>query len=161
MAEIIESTTEKKTISDSRPLKNAIILGVILGLAYYSLTIFINNLIIGQIFCHGSNEANICQKSMVISGDVSTILIATAGIVAMLRLYMVRPLIVCLATAVSLWGLSNWLNGVAVVESLFWSILLYSISYVLFSWIVRFMKVAPVIILVAIIVVIVRLAASL
>lgn len=161
MAQIIETDIEPQIAGVSKSLLQSAIIGLILGVVYFGLTALIDQIIIGQIFCKGNTDSILCSRSLVISGDIATILVATLGIGLMLRLYMARPLIVSLATAVSLWGLSKWTDGLGWFEILAWSSLLYIVSYLLFSWIVRYMKVVPVFVVVALIVIVTRVSASL
>ena len=58
----------------------------------------------------------------------------------MIKLRMVQPLIVSVATASVLWGLAEWTNGLALWEVILWNVATYMTAYLLFCWIVRYDK---------------------
>lgn len=145
MAKIIENDIELQSTTLTYSLWRVIIVGLVLGLIYCGLIALLNSFI---------NSISIC-------GDVSTIVIATLGIIIMVRLNMAQPLIIAVATSTSLWGLANWTNGLGIFEVIIWSMFLYSLSYTLFSWIARFTKVVPVLLSIAIIITILRVIVTL
>lgn len=161
MAQIIGTDIEPKVADVSKSLWQSAVIGLFLGIIYCGLVVLINQLIIGQLFCKTNTDSILCSRSLIISGDIASILVATLGVGLMLRFYLPRPLIISLAAAVSLWGLSGWTNGLNWWEILGWSILLYTVSYVLYSWIVRYMKIIPVLIIATVVVVIIRITAGL
>lgn len=145
VAKIISSDIDSQPVSKSDPVWQIIVVGVILGVLYWWLTAFLSKFI------------NLTS----IAGDISTILVATIGIIIMLNLQMARPLLVALASAISLWGLSKLTSGLGWFEMIFWSALVYGLSYLLYSWLIRYKRIVPVIIAVVIIVIIVRIAITL
>lgn len=145
MAKIIESNIESRTVNSYYSIWQIVLIGVVLGFLFWGLTSLIGRF---------TNSANI-------PGDVATILVAATGIIIMVRLFMVRPLIITIATAASLWGLAQWSNGLSWWEIIAWDILLYGLSYTLFSWISRYSRIVPVMVVVISIVVILRIATTL
>ena len=74
---------------------------------------------------------------------------------------MPQTLIINLAAAATLWGLAEWTNGLGWLEVVIWSVMLYGLAYVVFSWVARFTKATPVVISVIIIIIAARTAAAL
>ena len=115
--------------------------GVILGILYWCLTVAMSRY----------------TSSINIAGDISSILIATLGIVVMLNLHMTRPLLVAVASMFSLWGLAQMTDSLMWFEIIIWNALLYGLAYTLFSWIARYKQTVPVLIAITAIVVILRI----
>jgi hypothetical protein len=131
-----------------------------MGILYWVITFLVGRFIIDPMFCGSTVNATACSNSVVLSGNIASILIATTGLLVLVGLKVLRPLIVVVATAIVLWGLSGWTKELAWGEIALWSALLYSLSYVLFSWISRYNKSVPVLIIVALTVVIARFVLS-
>ena len=142
MAKIIESDALPQTISSSYSWWQNASLGIFLGVIYWGLVLLIGNYV----------------SSKDISSNIATIITATMGIVFMLRLQMAQPLIINVASALSLWGLLSWLSGLNAIETVGWMLLLYGLCYVLFSWLARIVRVTPLIIMVIIAVIAIRVA---
>lgn len=142
MAKVVESSVQSRTISVANPVWLTALIGFVMGLLFWLLTMYIGRF----------------TGSTTIPGDVATILVATVATVVMVRLNMIRPLLVTLAVAISLWGLAGWIRGMVWFEAIGWSIGLYLLGYVLFSWLVRYAKVVPVVVAVVTVVLTVRLS---
>jgi Na+-driven multidrug efflux pump len=141
VAKIIDSDIDSQSVSKSDPIWQIVLVGIILGVLYWWLTAFLLNFV----------------NLIGVAGDIATILVATIGIVIMLNLRMTRPLLVALASAISLWGLAKLTDGLNWFEIIIWSVLVYSLSYLLFSWLNRYKRVVPVLVVAIIIVVIIRI----
>jgi len=142
MARVIKWDTESQTTSTSYSFWRVALFGALLGAIYWALTVLIGRFI----------------SSISISGNIASILVATLGIILMLRFRMAQPLIVAVAAGVSLWGLSQWTDGLGWIEIIVWSSLLYGLAYTLFSWIARYARVVPVLIAIILIIIILRIA---
>lgn len=145
MAKVVSSEIDSHPISNFNQSWQIILVGVILGLLYFVLTLYISRFV-------GLNS---------VAGDISTIIVATIGTIIMLKLGMARPLLVAVAAAVSLWGLSKLTYGLGWVEILAWSMIIYGLTYFLFSWLTRYKNTIPLLIIVIAIVVIIRITVSL
>ena len=145
MAKIIDSDIESRTINNSYSTWKNTLVGVTAGVVFWCSTVLVGRL---------SNSATI-------PGDVATILAATVGIILMVFFHMTRPLLVVSASAVSLWGLTQLTSGLAWLEVIIWTILLYGLAYALFSWVSRYTRIVPVLIVIIAIIVVVRIVATL
>jgi len=146
MAKVIDSDTGLKTVSASYSPVRVALTGIVLGIVYYFLTVLLNKYFI---------------KSVTVSGDVATILVATLGIMVMLRLRMAQPLIIAIASGAALWGLSQWTGGLSWGEVIAWNVILYGLAYILFAWIARYSRALPVLIAIVIVIIIVRIVSTL
>jgi hypothetical protein len=161
MAKIIATNTESQAVRSSYSWWKVALIGVILGVIYYYLTLVLNHYVISPVACRSVLNASACLNSDGMSGDMATILVAAIGIVIMLCFHMTRPLIVAVASGVALWGLARWTDGLSWVEIIAWSALLYGLAYSLFSWLARYVKIVPVLIAMTVIVITMRVIVTL
>jgi hypothetical protein len=145
VAKIIETSTQRQIAVPVGSLWQSVILGVLVGLLFWVLSAAIKG------WVNAENTA----------GDIATVLVATVGTMMMVKLSMVRPLVVAVAAAISLWGLVSWTSGLGWVEIMVWDVILYTLAYVLFSWLVRNKQFTPIAFAIAIVVVTIRIIASL
>lgn len=141
MAEIIDSNVESLLVNRPSSVWKIALIGLTLGILYWCLTALIMNFI----------------KSIDIAGNIVTILVGLIGIVVMLKMFIARPLLVALASAVALWGLASMTDGLVWYEIIVWSALLYGLSYTVFSWIASYKKTVPAVVAVIVVVAIIRL----
>lgn len=161
MVKLIQSDDEPQLISSTYPLFKIIAISIGLGLIYYFLTVIIQKYIITPIFCDSVSSVLTCQNSLGISGDISMIIVAIVGVAIMVISHMAQPLIIGVAAAATLWGLALWTDGLSVIEIIGWSILCYVLSYILFSWINRYNRTVPVLIIILVIITAARIAINL
>ena len=141
MAKIIDSNVESLPVNKPNSVWRVALIGITFGVLYWCLTALILNI----------------AKSIDIAGNIATILVATVGIVVMLNMFIARPLLVALASAVALWGLALMTDGLVWYEIIIWSALLYGLSYTVFSWIASYKKTVPAVVAVIVVVAIIRL----
>jgi ABC-type uncharacterized transport system fused permease/ATPase subunit len=138
-----------------------ILLGVIVGAITWLLTLLIDRFVISAIFCNAQQVAGICGNSTVVAGNVALVLTAIGGLLGLVRLGVYRPLLIVIAASIVLWGLSGWLVGLQWYETLAWTVLLYTVIYAAFSWLVRPRLFLTAIILVLIVVLAARILPAL
>lgn len=145
IAKIIDSDIESLPVNKLYPVWRIALVGMILGVLYWCFTALMLRY----------------TDSISVAGNIATILVATLGTIILLNLHMARPLLIVLASAVSLWGLEQLTNGLGWVEIIAWSALLYGLSYTLFSWLTRYKRILPVLIATIVIVAILRITITL
>ena len=156
MASVMEEIDNRASESARYSVLVIGIVGALLGLLFFGLSVVLDKFMIEPIFCKA--DVSNCMSAISISGDISTIIVATIGILAMIGLKMARPLIVSLSSALSLWGLATMTSNMGWAEAAFWAVLLYTITYILFSWIARYLLLKPVLVAMLVIVIMARLA---
>jgi apolipoprotein N-acyltransferase len=72
-----------------------------------------------------------------VAGNIMTVVVAILGVFALIRTLQPRPIIIAVASAVVLWGLGQYLNGLVWYEAILWSVLLYAVTYILFGLVAR------------------------
>ena len=145
MAKLIKDDSEPRIINPAFSLWRIGLVGIILGICYWGLVAFLT----------------IYISSIDSSSGIATIVVATIGVIVMLRLRMAQPMIIAIATSLTLWGLALWTEGLAWGEIIAWSVLLYALAFILYSWIAHFNKVIPVIISMIIIITVIRISVAL
>lgn len=156
MAQVITDESQLLTVNSSFSWWQIALIGGSIGLLYWLLTILVGNYIIDPIFCRSAVNAAACSNSVDLSGNITSILVGVIGLGLLVRLRAMRPLVVVLATAILLWGLASWINGLGWAEIAAWSGLLFGLAYVLFSWISRYNRSAPVLVSIVILLVVAR-----
>jgi hypothetical protein len=131
------------------------LLGLGLGAGFWLLTQIIRQVILVPLLC-GDPTTSACIGASDTSGAIAMVVVAIIGVLGLVRLSVYRPLIIVVATAISLWGLSGWVAGLAWYEGLAAAVILYAISYIAFSWLVRPRAFAPAMIIVVVVVVLAR-----
>lgn len=112
------------------------LLGAGLGLLSWLLTLLIRQIVFVPLFC-GDPANGACVDATGGAGVVALIITGVVGLLGLVRLAIYRPLVVAIATAVSLWSLGSWITDMFWLEAAAWSVILYALCYVLFTWLVR------------------------
>jgi hypothetical protein len=113
---------------------------------------------LGPVMC--GSGLNSCSGAIDMAGAIATVLGGVVGLLGLVRLSVYRPLLIVLAAAACLWGLSSWVGNLAWFEALSWSVLLYGFAYTAFAWLVRPRPFVPVVIIVIVVVFLARLFAA-
>lgn len=138
MAKVSASVKKPSTVVESSVQAGVIvaIIGAFVGLIAYFLGLLFEKYVLLNLFCD-TDPAAMCSNLAATSGSIAAIITGVGGVVALARLGIYRPLLVGLAALISLWGLYSWtadLNaGVAIVSS----VVLYTLTYLAFSWLAR------------------------
>lgn len=146
MAKIINtSISSDNVVISNDALWQPAALGAFLGSLYWLIATVIDPL----------------TKSATIPSDVATIIVATTGIAVMVHYRMAQPLIIASSVALSLWGFTYLTSGLTAGEAFAWSVFLYTLGYVTFSWIARFTKLLPVLVIAIAVIILSRIMAGL
>ena len=114
------------------------ILGAVLGLIAWGVSALVANYVIDPLFCKAEGgNFSVCSQGGLLASNIASLLVGGLAVVALLRLGVFRPLLISLAVVVTLWGIGPWMGALPWYESLSWTILLYAVAYVAFSWLAR------------------------
>ena len=134
----------------------AVLLGVGMGFVAWLAGLIVRHIVLVPLFC-GDPASIVCVNQVDVAANIAAIVVVFIGMMGLVRLSMYRPLIIVLATAVSLWGIGTWTAHLTWYEALAWFVLLYALCYLAFAWLVRPRSFAPMIVLVALAVALIRL----
>ncbi len=132
------------------------LLGITLGAVMWLATQLVRQVVLVPLFC-GDPTNGMCLSATDTAGVIATVVAAVVGLMGLVRLSVYRPLLIVIASAVCLWGLSGWTAGLPWFEALAWTVILYAICYIAFAWLVRPRAFVPVVIIVVIVVALARL----
>lgn len=113
------------------------IVGAGIGALYVLATYLIGKYAIDPLFCGNSLNVVACSNSLILSGNAATVVVGVVGLAALIWLRTSRPIIVVIASGLVAWGLSGWTSGLSLQETLGWSMVIYGLTYTLFSWLSR------------------------
>lgn len=157
MAAVIIDQTHQQTVTSVYSWWRSALIGGAVGLAYWVVSVLVSKFVIDPLFCRSTVNALACSNSVELSGNIANILVATAALALLVRLSIARPLVVVVASAIVAWGLAGWTEGLVWAEAAAWSILLFGLSYLLFSWISRYSRSTPVLIAIVLVVLVARI----
>lgn len=121
-----------------RMIVHVALLGMFLGLIAWGVTALVSNYVIDPLFCKADGgNFSVCSQGGLLASNLASLLVGVLGVVALLRLGVFRPLLISLAAVITLWGLGPWMGALPWYEALIWSVILYTIAYVAFSWLAR------------------------
>lgn len=110
--------------------------GLLVGFLVHIGTIGLQQYAFEPLFCP-QDTSQYCSNSGQISSTLSTLIFHFLGLVALVRLGVTRPLLVVLASVVTLLGMYVWLDGLTWWVGALYSALLVGVSYIFYSWINR------------------------
>lgn len=119
-----------------RDLIGTIITGLVVGVVTLGAAIVLNRFVFSAVLCRTSTEGD-CVNAPSYAVVVAVVLGVIVGTVALARLRVYRPIIVVIATAITLWGIYGLLLGVSWYWALVVGGLLHAIAYGMFAWVVR------------------------
>ena len=146
------ATETNNSLIDIRPntMVQVALLGIVLGALSWLIAALIDRFITGALMC-GENGPT-CEPSTIVAGNVAIVLTSIGGLLGLVRLGIYRPLLVVIAAAIVLWGISGLTLGMQWYEAMAWTVLFTAIVYTAFAWLVRprFFLIAIVLILVVV-----------
>jgi len=158
MVQVIQQDIQPQAISDSYSWWRVSLIGMGVGILWWAITYAGLHFVISPILCKSAVSIGSCSDPLGLSGNIASVLAGAVGLGVLVRERVFRPIIVALASGITLWGLSIWVDGLSLGEILLWSAILYGISYLLYSWISRYAISIPVMLAVACVVIIARIA---
>lgn len=134
-----ESQTEKPAFTvamSNRDLVSILVLGGIIGLFIFGLSLVLNRYVFDVLLCqNGANNqctyaVNYAEAAALVAGNI-------LGLIGLIRLRVYRPLLVVLATSISLWGLVEMALGMQWYWGALVAIAMYLLAYGTYSWVAR------------------------
>ncbi|MCB9820191.1 hypothetical protein H6796_02740 [Candidatus Nomurabacteria bacterium] len=161
-------TEENSTVASSgvllmtwRELLRVALIGAVVGLATFALTVVIDKYIITTTFCSGQDSGVVsCDSKEYMASAAATIMVAIGALFALVQSRVYRPLLVVLLAVAGLWNITilalntNWIISSIAMMALF------AIAYATFSWLVQIRNFLVALVLGIVIVVLMRLIIS-
>jgi hypothetical protein len=160
MATVITQDSPTQPIVPSYPVGYIVATGVTLGVLFWGLNAWVSYYVVDQLLCQSSNTLSACLNSTSLSSALSAIVVGVIGIVLLVRLRIRQPILVAIASAIVLWTLGNWTDGLGWGEVMIYTVVLYTLTYGLFTWITRYKNVLPVFVIIILSIAIIRAVVS-
>lgn len=138
-----------------RDFVSTLIGGIGVGLLVAIVAFLMNKFVFGAVLCRPQSMTD-CAQAPNYAMIVAMVIGAIAGVVALARLRVYRPLLIVLAATIALWGLHSLVGGLARYWALLVFGLLFGITYGLFAWISRIRSFILALVIAIVMVVIVR-----
>lgn len=138
-----------------RDFVSTLIVGIGVGLLVAIVAFLMNKFVFGAVLCRPQSMTD-CAQAPNYAMIVAMVIGAIAGVVALARLRVYRPLLIVLAATIALWGLHSLVGGLAWYWALLVFGLLFGITYGLFAWISRIRSFILALVITIVMVVIVR-----
>ncbi len=132
-------------------------IGLGAGLSWWVLTSLLKHYIVEPLACRDLATAAACVDSFGVAGSIAAIVVAILAMLLLIRAFQPRPIVIALSTAVLLWDLGAFINGLSWWETLLWALFFYGATYVLFSWAARITNTALSLVVAAVVVILIRL----
>ena len=130
----IEPVVRQET---TRELISSIWIGAIFGALTWVFTYILSQYVIGKIACSLGSSLVSCTDAVPVAAGVAVVLASIVGLVFLVRERAFRPLLIVLATIVTLWGINgSWLETPTFVTFLA-TLLLSALGYTVFGWFSR------------------------
>ena len=120
----------------------SLVIGLAVGFLTYVSYLGMQQFVLDPIFCQADNS-RYCAATPAVSIVLSIIVFHFIGLVALVRASIIRPLLVVLASILTLYGFHLWFAGQSWWIGALYLGLLTGFSYLYYSWINR-MSVFPV-----------------
>lgn len=143
-----------------RDLISILILGGITGLLIWGLGFILNRYVFDILFCQNGGASQ-CVRAADYSAGVAVAIGSIISLVGLIRLRAYRPLLIVIASAISLWGVLQLAWGMPWYLGVIVAFVLYLLAYGLYSWVARVRKFWIALIATVLLIVAVRLALTL
>ena len=141
--ETVSAPTELKPYieTDRMEVLRVVIVGLVAGVVVPLLGLAIANGVVNPVFCHaGQNTFNICASGGVVAYHTSAVIVALAVVALFANWSVYRPLPLVVAATIAMWGFKKYVDPLASgswPEYYLFSMLLSTLSYLLFYWLLR------------------------
>ncbi len=156
--------SEEATIEKPMPIipmlrsdfMSVLAIGAVAGLLVWAIGFLFDRFVFDMYFCQNEISAQ-CASAKNYSAVAAGLIVALAALGGLVRVRVYRPLLVLIASFLSLWGLAQlswgleWSTGLPVM------MLLYALAFGLYTWVARIREFWVSLIIVVLLVVAVRL----
>jgi len=157
MVEISVDQPHPQSIRKAYPSIYILIAGSTLGVVFWVLMSLLGHFITDPVLCRGTASVIAsCSQSHAIASNLAAIITGLVGIGILIKLLIPRPAISLILVTGILWGLGDWEVGLQWFEAVIWSILLYTISLLLFTWLTRYNRLSIVLLASLIVLIVAR-----
>lgn len=119
-----------------RDITDTLLCGAGVGVFVASLYLLLNHFVFSAVLCRAQSGAN-CTDAPQYAMIVAAVIGAIAGLVALARARVYRPLFIVLFATIALWAANLPIDSYAWYGVLCILLALYALAYLLFAWLAR------------------------
>ncbi|MFZ1258284.1 MAG: hypothetical protein WAQ25_02330 [Candidatus Saccharimonas sp.] len=158
---VVETDTPYVAVSPLVPMTfreilSSILSGVGVGVVVTVCLYLLNTFVFSAVLCRPQSMTE-CTQAPGYAMIVAMVLGQIAGVIALARLRIYRPLLVVLASVIALWGVNTLVQGAAWYIAALVIAMLFGLVYGLFAWVTRIRSFILAIVVAAVLVVVIRL----
>lgn len=113
-----------------------IILGAVAGLLMWVLSVVLHRYVFDAYLCQNDISSQ-CGNAKNYAAGVASLLVAIPVLGALVRMRVYRPLLVLLASMISVWGVIQISLGLEWFMGLLLAFIMYGLSFGTFAWLAR------------------------
>lgn len=136
MAKQVTVTTYYKQVISSR-IGLAAVSGVVAGALIWLLNILLQHLVFQPLFCQAAASQGACVDSNVWSWWIAAVVMGMISLMALVRGLVYRPLLVIVASLITVWGIWDWLGAYSWWQATLWQALIFGLAYALYTLLAR------------------------
>lgn len=133
------------------------VIGILVGLLVWGISYVVAEYVFRAMFCQAMITEQ-CMASASYARGIGMIAASVAGVFALVKLQVFRPLLVGLGALASLWGLSALVATLPMGLAILFHGALFMVAYLAFMWLTRLRSFGMAMILIVVFVVAVRFA---
>lgn len=139
MAKIIEASDPHAAWAtmNMRTVANILLYGLIVGLVTFLLYVGLERFVFEPILCREADALARCENRQEFAGGIAIVLGSILGLVLLVRERVYRPILAIIGIAVCMWGIFGLVAGLPVILAGATAVVLFAVTYVLFSWLVQ------------------------
>lgn len=139
MAKVV---TQHTAASEARKIERTWLLRILavgagVGFLVWLLTLLIAKGVVEPLFCNSPDQFMICANGGAIASNLAILFGSIAGLIVLARYPVVRPILVVIASAITLWGIGGAVGILHWAEGLAWTVGIAAVAYVAYAWLLR------------------------
>lgn len=136
MTQRVTVKTYYKQVISSR-IGLAAISGVVAGALIWLLNLLLQWLLFQPLFCNSATSQSACIDSNVWSWWIAAVIICMVSLLALVKGLVYRPLLVIIASLITVWGIWDWLGAYNWWQATLWQALIFGLAYALYTLLAR------------------------
>lgn len=136
MAKVIIQSKNDRYIKGTYNWLVIAIIGTTVGVVVWGSAWLLGQFVVDPLLCRAS-ALQACGQSAVVAGNIGAIIGAIVGAIILIRSHVRHSLWIVFAATLAFWGISALTGVLFWVEALGWSIGLYALGYIFFTWVLR------------------------
>lgn len=120
-----------------KEIARVVLVGAGVGLLVALFSEVISRFFVEPVFCRSADSFAVCANGGTVAFNAALVIVSMIAVAVLVKLNIYRPLLVALGAAASLWSLNRYIGNLSVIEYGLWMVGLFSLSYLLYFWLMR------------------------